>query len=129
MAGFGEAQPPAAEQVHIVSTKVFKQDYMHGVSGLVYNSADVALKDVTITFYLYHSHMGKVDKGWGTLVAATGGRQVVHFDYLPPKATLPFSVQDQTAPSRTPDPPRCADSAAPTDDPCLDMKPEISASY
>jgi hypothetical protein len=45
-----EAQPPAAEQVHIVSTKVFKQDYMYGVSGLVYNSADVALKDVTITF-------------------------------------------------------------------------------
>ena len=120
------AQPAAAEQVHIVSSKIFTQEYRYGVSGLVYNSADVPLKNVTITYYLYRSHMG--DKKWGLIVANTGGRQVIHFDYLPPKATLPFTVQDGTAPSRTPDPPRCAGSV-PVEAPCLDMVPDITASY
>jgi hypothetical protein len=81
----------------IIQESLFRQNDFYGIRGTVFNPTDRAMKNVTIKYYLYKSHMGKPNEG--LVVHDTGGLVEARLAYLPPKTPIDFVAYSENAPT------------------------------
>lgn len=87
-------------KIEIINDELYAYGNFYFIKGIVINTGNKALKNVTIKYYIWKKRMGK--NGHGSIIRDTGGLVISTIKYLPSNIPIDFTTKlNENAPIMT----------------------------